>query len=56
MRISRLVQNGSMISSSSQILVFSDAKVMAMATGKPTTRHSAVVSAANQNDLKMMPR
>ena len=56
MRIRRLVQNGSMISSSSQTLVFSEAKVIAIATGKPTTRHSAVVIAANQTDFRMMPR
>jgi hypothetical protein len=55
-RISRFVQNGSMISSSSQVLAFCEAKVMARATGKPITRHRAVVRAAAPADFRKIFR
>ncbi len=56
MRIRRFVQNGSMIISSSQVLALSDAKVMARATGKPSTRHRPVVSPATQADFRKIFR
>jgi type IV secretory pathway ATPase VirB11/archaellum biosynthesis ATPase len=45
-----------MISSNSQVLALSDAKVMARATGKPITRHRPVVRAATQADLRKIFR
>ena len=54
--MSRLVQNGSMISSSIHGRQRSLAKTIASATGKPMMRQSRVVSPATKTDLAKMPR
>ena len=55
-RTSRFVQKGRMVSSSRIGFQRGGAKVMAIATGRATTRQMSVVSAANQKDFPKIRR